>query len=59
LPALAGDETAATNEFTKLTVEREARMVGEKYGLQYGEAFHYIGQEELLEEYVSRNAVRL
>ena len=59
LPALAGDETVAINEFTKLTVDREARMVGEKYGLQYGEAFHYIGPDRSLDEYISRHAVPL
>lgn len=46
VPALAGEETAAINDFTKLTVEHQARMVGEKYGLQYGEAFHYIGRTD-------------
>jgi LmbE family N-acetylglucosaminyl deacetylase len=59
LPALAGNETAAINEFTKLTVENQARMVGEKYGLEYAEAFHYIGPDQWLPEYVSRHAVPL
>ena len=59
LPALAADETAAINEFTKLAVERDARAVGEKYGLQYGEAFHYIGPDKPLDEYISRHAVPL
>ena len=59
LPALAGDETAAIEEFTKVAVENRDRVVGGKYGLHYGEEFHYIGQDKSLDEYVSRNAVRL
>lgn len=59
LPALAGDEAAAINEFTKVAVENRDREVGAKYGLHYGEEFHYIGPDKSLDEYVSRNAVRL
>jgi hypothetical protein len=59
LPALAGDETAAINELTKVAVESRDRAVGGKYGLHYGEEYHYIGPDKSLEEYVSRNAVRL
>jgi LmbE family N-acetylglucosaminyl deacetylase len=59
LPALAGDETAAIEEFTKAAVENRDRVVGGKYGLHYGEEFHYIGPDKSLDEYVSRNAVRL
>jgi LmbE family N-acetylglucosaminyl deacetylase len=59
LPALAGDETAAIHEFTKVAVENRDRVVGAKYGLNYGEEFHYIGPDKSLDEYISRNAVRL
>ena len=59
LPALAGDETAAIEEFTKVALENRDRVVGEKHGLHYGEEFHYIGPDKSLEEYVSRHAVRL
>ena len=59
LTALAEDETAAINEFTKSTVEHQAREVGRKHGLEYGEAFHYIGPDLWLEEYASRHAVPL
>lgn len=59
LPALAGDETAAIEEFTKAAVENRDRVVGGKYGLHYAEEFHYIGPDKSLDEYVSRNAVRL
>lgn len=59
LPGLAGDETAAINEFTKWAIESRDRAVGAKYGLQYGEEFHYIGPDKSLDDYVSRHAVRL
>ena len=59
LPALAGDETATINEFTKVVVENRDRAVGGKYDLHYGEEFHYIGPDKSLDEYVSRNAVQL
>jgi LmbE family N-acetylglucosaminyl deacetylase len=59
LPALAGDENSAIDEFTKVAVENRDRVVGAKYGLTYGEEFHYIGPDNSLDEYVSRHAVRL
>jgi LmbE family N-acetylglucosaminyl deacetylase len=58
LPAFAGDETAAINEFTKLSVDNRDGAAGAKYGLQYGEEFHYIGPDQSLDEYISRHAVR-
>ena len=59
LPALAGEESAAIDEFTKAAVENRDRVVGGKYGLHYGEEFHYIGADKSLDEYIARNAVRL
>jgi hypothetical protein len=59
LPALAGDETAAIHEFTRVALENHDRAAGAKYGLQYGEEFHYIGPDKSLDEYIARNAVRL
>jgi LmbE family N-acetylglucosaminyl deacetylase len=59
LPALASDETAAIEEFTKVAVENRDRVVGGRYGLHYAEEFHYIGPDKSLDEYISRNAVRL
>ena len=59
VPAFAGDETAAINEFTKLDIEHHGREVGKKYGLQNAEAFHYIGPDRWLDEYVTRHAVPL
>jgi LmbE family N-acetylglucosaminyl deacetylase len=59
LPALAADETAAIVEFTKVAAENRDRVVGGKYGLTYAEEFRYIGTDKSLDEYISRNAVRL
>ena len=59
LPALSGDESAAIHEFTKVAVENRDRAIGEKYGLEYAEEFHYIGPDKSLDDYVSRNAVAL
>lgn len=59
VPAFAGDETAAIDEFTKLAVEHLGRAAGQKHGLQYAEAFHYIGPDTWLNAYIARNAVPL
>jgi LmbE family N-acetylglucosaminyl deacetylase len=59
LPALAGDETAAIDEFARLAVERRAREVGKKYGLEYAEAFHYVGPEWFVEQDVLRHPVKI
>jgi len=58
LPALAGEETGAIDEFTRITVESRDGAVGKKYGLQFGEEFRYIGPDNSLEEYISRHAVQ-
>jgi LmbE family N-acetylglucosaminyl deacetylase len=57
--AFAGNETAAIDEFTKLTIERTARAVGERYGLEYAEAFHYIGPSWFVEQDVLHNPATL
>jgi LmbE family N-acetylglucosaminyl deacetylase len=59
LPALAGEESAAIHEFTKVALENRDRAIGQKYGLEHAEQFHYIGPDKSLAEYVSRNAVAL
>ena len=50
LVAGAANELAAIDQYTKLALDRHARSVGEKYGIEYAEAFHYIGPGEWLEE---------
>jgi LmbE family N-acetylglucosaminyl deacetylase len=59
LPALSGDESAAIHEFTKVALENRDRAIGQKYGLEHAEEFHYIGPDKSLADYVSRNAVAL
>ena len=59
IPALSGADTAAIDEFTKMAVETKDRAAGQKYGLDYAEAFHYIGPDHSLDEYIARHAVPL
>jgi LmbE family N-acetylglucosaminyl deacetylase len=59
LPALSGDESAAIHEFTKVALENRDHAIGQKYGLEHAEEFHYIGPDKSLAEYISRNAVAL
>jgi LmbE family N-acetylglucosaminyl deacetylase len=59
VPALAGADNAAIDEYTKLALETSDRATGRKYGLDYAEAFHYIGPDRAMDEYMARNAVPL
>ena len=59
VPALAGAGDAAIDEFVKVALETSGRAAGQKYGLEYAEAFHYIGPDRSMEEYITRHAVPL
>ena len=59
LPALSSADDAAIEEFTKVSLETNDRAVGRKYGLEYGEAFHHIGPDQLMNDYISRHTVPL
>jgi len=59
LPALSGTDAEAKEAYIKLAFETRDAGAGAKYGLQYGEEFHYIGPDAAMEEYISRNAVAL
>jgi LmbE family N-acetylglucosaminyl deacetylase len=59
LPALSSDEGAAIHEFTKVALENRDHAIGQKYGLDHAEEFHYIGPDKAMAEYISRNAVAL
>jgi LmbE family N-acetylglucosaminyl deacetylase len=59
IPALTGPAVAATDEFIKTAFVARDHAVGTKYGLEYAEEFHYIGPDSSLDNYISRNAVRL
>ena len=59
LPALSGINSAAIDEYTKVVLETRDRTPGRKFGLDYAEAFHYIGPDQSMDEYVARHAVPL
>ena len=60
LPMLGDDDVTANREYIKQVVLKKDRELGSKYGLQYAEAYHYIGPPTAsaeLEELIRRNAV--
>lgn len=63
LPLLGNDDLTADRNYIKEFVLGRAREVGKKYGVEYAEAFHYIGdispQRTAVEEYIEKNAVPL
>jgi LmbE family N-acetylglucosaminyl deacetylase len=67
LPVLGEDDATANRAYVKQFVLRANRELGRRHGLEYAEAFHYVGPNALgvgysreeLDEYVRRNAVPL
>ena len=60
LPLLGDDDETADREYIREFVLKRDREVGLKYGLEYAEEFHYIGQRpSSIEEYLKKNAVPL
>ncbi|HEY7304513.1 MAG TPA: PIG-L family deacetylase [Bryobacteraceae bacterium] len=59
VPALTGDKDGAIGEYAKAVFQERDRTVGQKYGLEYAEEFHYVGPDTSLDAYVSRHAVPL
>ncbi len=60
LPMLGDDDATANREYVKQVVLKQDRQLGAKYGLQYAEAYHYIGLSTArteLEELIRTNAV--
>ena len=57
LPALSGSDRAAIEEYTKVALETSDRRTASRFGLDYAEAFHYIGPDRSMEAYVSAHAV--
>ncbi len=60
LPMLGDDDATANREYVKQVVLKKDRQLGAKYGLQYAEAYHYIGPptaSDELEDLIRRNAV--
>jgi len=60
LPILGDDDDTANREYIKRLVLAHDAELGRKYGLEYAEAYHYIGPApDAVEEYVRKNAVPL
>jgi LmbE family N-acetylglucosaminyl deacetylase len=64
LPLLGDDDVTADRNYIKEFVLARNRELGRKYGVEYAEAFHYIGpgavsRESRLEEYIRKNAAPL
>lgn len=60
LPLLGDDDRAADRNYIREFVMAGNRALGKQYGVEYAEAFHYIGPpKSRVEEYVKQNAVPL
>jgi hypothetical protein len=60
LPLLGNDDETANREYTRQFVMDRDAETGKKFGLSYGEPYHYIGPPPAkVEEYVRRNAVKI
>lgn len=59
VPALSAADGDAINEFTKVAVESRDRNTGRQFGLDYAEAFHHIGPDRSIDEYIASHAVPL
>lgn len=67
LPVLGEDDATANRQYVKEFVLRENRLLGERHGLEFAEAFHHVGPDALtvgysreeMDEYVRRHAVPL
>jgi LmbE family N-acetylglucosaminyl deacetylase len=60
LPLLGDDDVSADRNYIKEFVLARSRALGEKHGVQYAEAFHYIGgdsRHSAVEAYIKKNAV--
>jgi len=61
LPLLGSDDLTADRNYIKQFVLGRRRTLGQKYGVEYAEAFHYIGgpaaRRTAVDEYVEDNAV--
>jgi LmbE family N-acetylglucosaminyl deacetylase len=60
LPLLGEDDLTASRRYIKEFVLARNRELGQRYGLEYAEAYHYIGpQPDAVDDYVRRHAVPL
>jgi LmbE family N-acetylglucosaminyl deacetylase len=63
LPLLGSDDVTADRNYIKEFVMSRSRELGRRYGVEYAEAFHYIGpgrgRGPSREDYIKKNAVPL
>ena len=59
VPTLSAADDDAIKEFTKVALETKDRATGQKFGLDYAEAFHYIGPDRSMDDYLARHTVPL
>ena len=59
VPALTGNQDAASKEFIQAAFVTRDHATGAKHGLQYAEEFHYIGPDASLDDYIARHAQRI
>jgi LmbE family N-acetylglucosaminyl deacetylase len=64
LPLLGNDDATADRNYIKEFLLARNRELGKKYGVEYAEAFHYIGpgagaRDSRMEDYIKKNAVPL
>ena len=60
LPLLGDDDATADRNYIKEFVLARNRELGRKYGVEYAEAFHYIGpgaNTDRVQEYIKKNAI--
>jgi LmbE family N-acetylglucosaminyl deacetylase len=59
LPLLGDDDRTADRNYIREFVMEHDRELGKKYGVEYAEAFHYIGPpKSRIEDYIKQNAVQ-
>jgi LmbE family N-acetylglucosaminyl deacetylase len=59
LPMLSGGQGTSNNEFIKFAFQQRDANIGKRHGLEYAEAFHYIGPDTGLASFIEQNAVPL
>jgi LmbE family N-acetylglucosaminyl deacetylase len=64
LPLLGDDDVTADRAYIKEFILGRNRELGRRYGVEYAEAFHYIGpgaapRESVIEQYIKKHAVPL
>jgi LmbE family N-acetylglucosaminyl deacetylase len=62
LPLLGDDDVTADRNYIREFILARSRELGKRYGVEYAEAFHYIGRSarrrSAVDEYIEKNAVQ-